>query len=258
MLKERIISGIIGVGLILAILYTGGVYWIVFFTLLGLGALYEFNRMLKIDYNPSLLISSLLYLIIMFYMYNKWLIPALVLFMLFSVIYLVIKYPKINIIDITLSIFPALYIGFSLSFALLVLDLPQAFLTMLLIFLLTWSSDVGGYLFGRLWGKHKMAPALSPNKTWAGSLGGIFLTILVTFIFFGIIPSNNYDYFNLTILAIFASLAAQFGDLFISSVKRVFTIKDTGSLIPGHGGILDRFDSFILVLPVVFSLLNFF
>ncbi len=258
MLKERIISGLIGVVLILSILYAGGVYWIAFFTFLGLGGLYEFNRIFKKEYNPPILVGVILFLITMFYLYNKSLILSLVLFMVFLVIYLIIKYPKVSIVDITLSIFPALYIGFSFSFALLILEEPHAFLIMLSIFLLTWTSDIGGYFFGSLWGKRKIAPKLSPNKTWAGSIGGIILSLITALIFYKYAQIGNHNLFNLIILGIMASIAAQAGDLFISSVKRIFAVKDTGSLIPGHGGILDRFDSFILVLPVVFALLTYF
>lgn len=256
MLKERIFSGIIGISIILAILYAGGVYWIVFFALLGIAALYEFHRMFQFNYKPSLLLSIIFFLLIMFYNYNNWFVYSLVLFMFFLVIYLVMGYPRINIVDIALSIFPALYVGFASSFVLLILDNPQSFLIMLAIFLLTWSSDIGGYLFGSLWGRRKIAPVISPNKTWAGSMGGIFLSILVILAYFHIVSFGNYDKLSIIILAVFASFAAQFGDLFISSVKRAFTIKDTGSLIPGHGGVLDRFDSFFLVLPIVYCLLN--
>lgn len=252
MLKERIISAVVGIPIIVAILYTGGVYWIAFFALLGIAAIYEFNRMISREYQPLWLLSLLLMLLIMLSSFNALIIPALVLFMLLLIIYLVIKYPQITIVDVALSLFPAIYIGFSLNFAILLNNHPLAFLIMLLIFLFTWSSDIGGYFFGRFWGKHKLAPKLSPKKTWEGSLGGVFLTVLIAIIFFTIIKNGEQNIIIIIILGILSSIAAQLGDLFISGVKRKFAIKDTGNLIPGHGGVLDRFDSFLLVLPIVY------
>lgn len=255
MLKTRIISAIIGIPLILAVLYLGGVYWMVFFALLGIGGLYEFNRMVNKQYQSSLLLSIILMLIVMFNIYNTLLLPTLVLFTLGSVIYLVIRYPKVSIVDLSLSIFPALYIGFSLSFIVLLSKEPNAFLVMLAVFLFTWSSDIGGYTFGRLWGKNKLAPQLSPNKTWEGAMGCIIFTVITAIIFFQICKVDDISLYSIILVGIISSIAAQLGDLVMSSVKRVFAVKDSGNLIPGHGGILDRFDSFLLVLPVVYCCL---
>lgn len=253
MLKTRIITALIGIPLILAILYLGGIYWMVFFALLGIGGLYEFNRMVNKEYQASLLLGIILMLIVMFNIYNTLLLPTLVLFTMCLVIYLVTRFPQVSIVDLSLSIFPALYLGFSLSFAILLNYEPHAFIIMLAVFLFTWSSDIGGYAFGRLWGKNKLAPHLSPNKTWEGSMGGIILTVITAVVFFNIYNVGNINLYTTILLGIISSIAAQLGDLFISSVKRIFAVKDSGNLIPGHGGILDRFDSFLLVLPVIYS-----
>lgn len=256
MLKTRIISALIGIPLILAILYLGGVYWMLFFALLGIGGLYEFNRMVNKEYQSSLILGIILMLIVMFNIYNTLLLPTFVLFTICLVIYLVKRFPQISIVDISLNIFPALYIGFSLSFAIMLTNEPHAFFIMLAVFLFTWSSDIGGYTFGRLWGKNKLAPHLSPNKTWEGSVGGIILTVITGIIFFNIYNVGNINLYSIILLGAISSIAAQLGDLFISSVKRIFGVKDSGHLIPGHGGVLDRFDSFLLVLPVVYCCIN--
>ncbi|NLB87672.1 MAG: phosphatidate cytidylyltransferase, partial [Syntrophomonadaceae bacterium] len=241
MLRTRIITALVGIPLILAILYLGGVYWMVFFALLGIGGLYEFHRMVNKEYQPSLILGIILMLIVMFNIYNTLLLPTFVLFILCLVIYLVTRFPQISIVDLSLSIFPALYLGFSLSFVILLSQEPHAFLVMLAVFLFTWSSDIGGFTFGRLWGKNKLAPHLSPNKTWEGSIGGIILTVVTGIIFFKICNVDNLNLYNIILIGIISSIAAQLGDLFMSSVKRVFAVKDSGNLIPGHGGILDRF-----------------
>ncbi|HZK42798.1 MAG TPA: phosphatidate cytidylyltransferase [Syntrophomonadaceae bacterium] len=257
MLKKRIITILIGIPFILAILYIGGICWTLFFTVLGLGSLYEFNRMTKKSYQPPLFIGVILFLITMFYMYNYYLLLTIVLFIVGLVIYLIARFPRETIIDISLILFPALYIGISLSFAILINNQPDGFVLMLAVFLLTWSSDVGGYIFGKKWGKRKLAPALSPNKTWEGSLGGVILTIITAFVFLSICDLGNYSLYSIILLGFAASIAAQLGDLLMSGVKRVFDVEDSGNIIPGHGGILDRFDSFLLVLPVVYCFLYY-
>ena len=168
------------------------------------------------------------------------------------------SYPRRTVVDLCLSFSGPIYIGFLLSYTLLIISAEHSFYLLLLAFLIAWSSDVGGYVFGRLWGKRKMAPGISPNKTWAGFTGAIVLTVLVCSVFFALAPGLPFVYLYAALLGIVGSIAAQLGDLMMSGVKRTFQVKDTGSLIPGHGGVLDRFDSFILVLPVVYYVFIYF
>ena len=117
-------------------------------------------------------------------------------------------------------------------------------------------TDVGGIFFGKLIGGKKLTK-ISPNKTIAGSIGGFILSFLCLFIFLNFIP--NYSLFNLSILVITTSFFSQIGDLFVSFLKRKAKVKDTGKILPGHGGMLDRVDGILLGLPlgiVIFNLLN--
>jgi phosphatidate cytidylyltransferase len=97
-----------------------------------------------------------------------------------------------------------------------------------------------------------MTPYLSPNKTWEGALGAVVLTSLTTILFFSLPILEPLKYSKVLMLGVTASILAQMGDLMVSAIKRFFGVKDTGRIIPGHGGILDRFDSFIMVLPLVY------
>jgi len=127
----------------------------------------------------------------------------------------------------------------------------------LLVYLLCliWASDVGAYVTGKRLGKHKLIPQVSPGKSWEGALGGGILAMIVAVI--GCIyfrPASLGNWFLLAALTVTISI---FGDLFISILKRRCHLKDTGSLIPGHGGILDRLDSLIAALPLFyFGLIN--
>ena len=116
--------------------------------------------------------------------------------------------------------------------------------------------DVGGIFFGKLVGGKKLTK-ISPNKTIAGSIGGFILSFLCLLFFLAFI--SNYSLFNLLILALATSFFSQIGDLFVSFLKRKAKVKDTGKILPGHGGMLDRIDGILLGLPlgiVIFNLLN--
>jgi len=254
MLKARVLSAVIGIPLLLTILYAGGFYWKALFFVLGILALKEFFDMMKnASYTPLVLPAYALFLTLLFsHLYNACFLAVLFLILLFSVIYYVLKYPAVSILDLSLSFLIAAYAGFLLNYAIRIADLTQAFTIILLVFILTWSSDIGGYFVGKKWGKNKMAPLLSPAKSWEGAGGSVLFSVLGCFIFFHTIAIENPGSAYLLLLAIISSVVAQFGDLFISGAKRFFKVKDSGRLIPGHGGVLDRFDSFLLVLPLVY------
>ncbi|MCL2817326.1 MAG: phosphatidate cytidylyltransferase [Clostridiales bacterium] len=128
----------------------------------------------------------------------------------------------------------------------------------LLAFIIVWSTDVGAYLIGSAFGRHKLAPALSPKKSWEGAVGGVVLCLLAAFIY-AVFIKNTYPRMGFEVLMILAFLVApiasvlgQAGDLTESALKRWAGVKDSGSLIPGHGGVLDRFDSLMFVAPFLY------
>tara|TARA_B100000809_G_scaffold47690_1_gene42378 strand:+ start:36520 stop:37338 length:819 start_codon:yes stop_codon:yes gene_type:complete len=120
-------------------------------------------------------------------------------------------------------------------------------------FLMLWTNDTGAYLAGRFFGKHKLFERISPKKTWEGSLGGGLLTIGVAFILS--VYFTNLDQSNWIVLAILVTIFGGLGDLVESMLKRSLNIKDSGNLLPGHGGILDRFDGLLLSVPFIYSYL---
>ena len=254
MLRTRITSALIGIPLLLALLYLGGVYGYALFVFLALGSLYEFNRVMRHQaMRPPIVTGYLILVTILFSpIYpEKIFFPVLFLLVLGVVVVSVLTFPRTTWVDVAVNSFASLYLGYLFSFGLRMLNMEQSFLVILLALLLTWSSDVGGYFIGRQWGKTKLAPRLSPKKTWEGAAGAIGLTVMVSFLSYYLMgPQPGLPAYLL--LGVIASLAAQFGDLFMSNMKRYFGVKDAGNLIPGHGGLLDRFDSFMLVMPVVF------
>ena len=133
-------------------------------------------------------------------------------------------------------------------------------LLLLLPLLLTWASDIGAYFVGRAFGKRKLMPSVSPGKTVAGAVGGLLATMLVGWLYarFVLTPSTQLAFVRggILVFAILVSIAAQIGDLAESLLKREAGVKDSSHIIPGHGGILDRFDSLLFVLPVSYVLFN--
>lgn len=259
MLRTRIITAVIGIPLLLAILYWGGLAWTALFVLMAGVALYEYLDMMKAHGQTPQYLSSygLLCLLLFRGQAAHYFLPLLLAVILLIVLESVIMYPKYKLEDIALTFLGAFYIGFLFHFALLIKSLDQPFLVILLVLLVTWGSDIGGYLFGRLWGKTKMVPQLSPNKTWVGAIGGVLLAIVAAGVFYYYFPLLQLNTVQILILAGIGAIAAQLGDLFASAMKRYFGTKDSGNIIPGHGGMLDRFDSFMLVLPVLYYFLYF-
>lgn len=153
--------------------------------------------------------------------------------------------------DAAYPIAASFYVG--LGFNALIDARIAGFDKVLLALFIVWATDSGAYLVGRQFGRRKLAPTVSPNKTLEGSLGGILSAVAVTLIFGLVDPGVLRPHSLLTMLIFTAlfSMAGQFGDLVESSIKRHFGVKDSGRFIPGHGGVLDRFDSLIFVFPLM-------
>lgn len=146
-----------------------------------------------------------------------------------------------------LSAISALSFGF---FALCWLrDQANGAFVIFLLFLLIWASDIGAYFSGRLLGRRKLAPRISPKKTWEGVWGGIALAIAAAFLLTGVVPGFAVRPGALVAIAVVTTLASVGGDLFISIHKRTVALDDTGTFLPGHGGVLDRYDSLLSGAP---------
>ena len=121
------------------------------------------------------------------------------------------------------------------------------------MFLLVWSFDSFAYIFGINFGKNKIMPSISPKKSWEGFCGGFFCTVILAQIFKEYL---NISDVNIILTSILVPFTASTGDFIISYYKRVAKVKDSGKLIPGHGGILDRMDAFLITIPVFYILIN--
>ena len=165
----------------------------------------------------------------------------------------IFKYPKEIDYDNGKMIFSVVYVAIPFGYALgLPTFLPnQMYFTWeaFMLFVLIWSSDSFAYFCGRLFGKHKMAPTISPKKTWEGYIGGVVCTVILGYFIEMKMPEMKG---NWMVVGLLVAIFAPIGDLIESQLKRTFNVKDSGKIIPGHGGVLDRLDSFILCAPVVY------
>jgi len=250
--KTRVLTAVIGIPVLLGVLYLGGIYWKLFFALMGILAFIEFARMMcNIQLRP-LLVPGLLLLLLLLFSPDTYLYPGIFSLLILAVAISILKYPDLTLKDTAISLFGSAYIGFLLSYAIKIADLQHPFVIIVLALLLTWGSDTGAYFVGKSWGTHKMTPILSPNKTWEGAAGGLVVSAITALIFFLVIDIDGVGPAYALLLGLGASTLAQLGDFFISGVKRFFQVKDSGKIIPGHGGVLDRFDSFLLLVPLVY------
>lgn len=150
--------------------------------------------------------------------------------------------------DAGVAILGSLYIGYGFHYF---IETRAAGLSLLMyILFVVWATDIGAYMFGRKIGKHKLAPAISPNKTIEGSLGGVVSALVVAGAYLSFYP-QDYSLGLMLGLTVLFSISGQLGDLIESAFKRHYDVKDSGTILPGHGGILDRFDSLLVVLPML-------
>lgn len=189
-----------------------------------------------------------------FFQYNLTEILALSLILIACIT--LFKFQKELYFENGKLIFTVIYVALPFGFA---LGLPSFStldsinkpftLEVFMLFVLIWSSDSFAYFTGKFFGKHKMAPTISPKKTWEGFAGGVFFTLILGFFVEKYFPDLRG---NWIIVGLLVSIFAPLGDLVESQLKRSFAVKDSGNIIPGHGGVLDRLDSFIICAPVVY------
>ncbi len=151
-----------------------------------------------------------------------------------------------------------LYAGFLLGHALMLREIGDTGHAgrdwLLAVLLVIFAADTGAYLVGRAVGQHRMAPSISPNKTWEGAAGGLACAVVAAVVL-GIAFNLAAPRWQLLVIGVTVGVVSQCGDLFESKLKRLSQVKDSGSIIPGHGGVLDRLDSVVVSIPVVYYLL---
>lgn len=261
MFKTRLLSGIVLVLAALALIITGGDILLAGLAIVSLIGVFELYRVFHIE---KTLVGFIGYMaVLLYYADLKWnFIPDTMLMVLgilvvFMAVY-VFSFPKYKADQIFAGFIGVFYVAVMLSFVYQTRMLEAGAYIVWLIFLCSWGCDTCAYCVGVLIGKHKMAPKLSPKKSVEGAIGGVAGAALLTGIYGAVFQeqmglSREYILVLAGISAV-GALISMVGDLAASAIKRNYEIKDYGKLIPGHGGILDRFDSVIFTAPIIYYL----
>lgn len=252
--QKRILSAIIGTIVLILFVTKGSVFLSTGVFIISIIGLREFYLALKeIDINPLYYIgyfSTFLMYISNFYPNVDLRFILFFIILTSLVIYLFSK--SIKLVDLGSTFLGILYIPFLFSF----INLLNGSKYIWLIFIISFGTDTFAYLGGKYFGKRKLWPEISPKKTIEGSISGILGSLFSTILFAIYIKDNSI--LLLAVLSIFVSIFSQIGDLIASKIKRTVNIKDYGYIMPGHGGILDRFDSIILGAPLIYYYISYF
>lgn len=265
MFVTRLLSGIVLVALALVFICTGGDVLLAVMLVLSLIGMNELYKIFNVDKSlPGILgyIACVFYYLDLRFVFCEDNMVIMLAFLILLLAVFVFGYPKYHSHQIMATFFGLFYVGVMLSFLYSTRMLPQGQYIVWLIFLCSWGCDTSAYCVGKLFGKHKMAPVLSPKKSVEGAIGGVVGAMLFTAIYCvaisNIFSVDNFDILPLVIISGVGALISMVGDLAASAIKRNFEIKDYGKLIPGHGGVLDRFDSVIITAPIIYFLAYYF
>lgn len=255
-MKTRVISAIIMIAVFVPLLFIGDLPFAILMTALGIGGLYELLKVRESKKTIPFIVKLFAYIMVSaFCLYNfdsieftsqfDYRVMAILLFLFLAPIVFINDYDKYNFNDALYVIGSLLFVG--LSFNLIVITRNFDINYIIYLLLITTITDTFALITGLLVGKHKLCPKISPKKTIEGLVGGVLMgTVVSTAFYFTVINSNTSLVFLIFSTALLC-LVGQLGDLVFSSIKRYYDVKDFSNLIPGHGGILDRFDSLVFV-----------
>ncbi len=255
-MKQRIITAIIGVPILLFLMYLGGTPFALFIGALATVGLHELYTMAKgkhkVLYVPVLL-GVWAMLLCSYLGVSNW--PTLGILVTFCCVfgYAVFHFPEFGVEDIAVNFLGLIYIGWTMAHLILLERMPVAAggqVLVLFAFVAMWANDSGAYFIGSKFGKRRPWGNISPKKSVEGTVGGIIITCIALFLmnlYFDLLPVAAPIFIGAAV-----AIIGLIGDLLESMLKRYYGVKDSGKLLPGHGGILDRFDSVMLAAPMMY------
>lgn len=260
MFKTRLLSGIVLVIILIATVGLGGNLLFGVLAVVSLIGMSELYKVVEIEKKALGMIGyagAVAYYVLLFAGRMEWMTAFTVLFLIAVMAVYVFAFPAFRTEQVMVAYFGLFYVSVMLSYIYQTRMLPDGGVAVWLIFLSSWGCDTCAYCVGMLIGKHKMAPRLSPKKSVEGGVGGVLGAALLGALF--ALAMNQWagadaDPLFYAVICGVGGLISQIGDLAASAIKRNHEVKDYGTLIPGHGGILDRFDSVIFTAPVIYYL----
>lgn len=275
-MKQRVITALIfGIVFIGAMLLMNTIVFPVFISAISAIAVWEIEKAVGLK-NKLIITASLTFTAIQPFLTHLGIkLPFAAIgcvYVVLTMIFMLVKFESTRFEQAITAIFASVCVPFSFSLMIVFRDIDKHFdgytkidgiYFLVFAFFSAWMTDIFAYFVGSKLGKHKLCPKISPKKSVEGAIGGILGAVLLNallllmfnkFFFEG---TSKISYVVVVILSIVLSIISMFGDLAASTIKRNFGIKDFGNLLPGHGGIMDRFDSALFVLPVLYSAIYF-
>ena len=250
---QRVISALIGIPVILALIRLGGISLQLFLLVIFIIGFFEYSRLtesmgIKVRFWEGLIGG--IFILLWSWEYATSVLETLIVLWVYLMLYFIIMQNiKDSLSIISTTIFGLIYLAVPLSMFLIMRKFDPSGYWCTMVMVGTWAFDSTAYFVGRKFGRHKLASILSPLKSWEGFIGGVLATVISSFLFL--------SDFRGILIGILLSLGVQSGDLFESLLKREARVKDAGNIIPGHGGVLDRFDGFLVGVVFVFPLIRF-
>ena len=253
----RLMSAIVVTLIFIPIVLIGGLLFNISFFILALLTLRELMKAKEHEKRIPDFIRFISYLLLTIIYFQNTLSKALTFSLdckLISGVFLILLLPvvlyhndkKYGVTDAFFLLGSVLFLGYSMSLFYMYRSIDLKII--LFLFLIAIITDTYAYLVGKLIGKNKLLEVISPNKTWEGTIGGSLVAVFVCTSYYITAVNSNASIMTISIIVLFLSLVGQFGDLFFSSIKRKFKMKDFSKIMPGHGGVLDRLDSIIFIL----------
>ncbi|MDR1196130.1 MAG: phosphatidate cytidylyltransferase [Endomicrobium sp.] len=262
MLVTRILTALVGIPLIFACIYFGGLpFYILTFAVVFL-CVQEYLNICK-KYKPytllSLILSSAFFIALQYFdmAANLIAISSVLMLLILFAVEVFGENPEQSVERISVSFLGAFFLPLALVHLAYLRDMKGGMQLLFFMFIVVWVLDTAAYAFGKMLGKHKLAKNVSPKKTLEGAAAGIVFALIAAAVCKYAFMSNILTLPQALILGFVISIVGQFSDLAESLIKRDGNIKDSGKIIPGHGGVFDRFDSYIFAAPAVYYILQF-
>lgn len=256
-MKQRVITALVMAAIFIPVVYAGSWLLEIVMVLLAIVGLFELYRMKEQKLFSVEGVLSIVALLVMLLpeFFDRFLpkqfTTVMVVYLLAIVLLICTVFSKnrFSFDHAGFSVLSVIYVGF--GFRSLLLTRETGLQLLILVLITIWTTDICAYLFGRKIGKHKLAPNISPNKTIEGFVSGTMMAVIIASIYLMYFPLDQSFLFSIFIMAII-SVIGQLGDLVESAFKRYYGVKDSGNIFPGHGGVLDRFDSLLFVSPILY------
>jgi phosphatidate cytidylyltransferase len=257
-LRARVLSALVLIPIVIGLIYLGGIPWAVAIALAGAVAWAEMSRLLqRSDFAVDRIVglAFVVLSIAVAYLQGAGLVqvdllgPLLALLIIASLIYALYDHSDHPTQNWAINVASALYLGFMLSHFVTLREFENGMNWVIFAFGMTWIGDTSAYFVGRTLGRHKLWPRISPKKTWEGLAGEVVACMIAGPLLGGWLVGINI--WQGLLIGILVAVLGTFGDFAVSLVKRMAKAKDSGALIPGHGGVLDRLDSLLFTFPLI-------